>query len=53
MVTSLKKKKNLKNFTILIHIKLNFFKIRFKVTAILNIKINKNFILYRFLLKAD
>jgi hypothetical protein len=53
VVANLKKKKNLKNFTILIYIRLNFFKIKSEVIAILNIKINKNFILYRFLLKAN
>jgi hypothetical protein len=53
MIASLKKKKDLKNFTILIYIKLNLFKVRSKITIMFDTGVDKNFILYRFLLKAS
>jgi hypothetical protein len=37
----------------LIYIKLNFSKVRFKIITMLNTRVNKNFILYRFLFEAS
>jgi hypothetical protein len=52
MMASLRKEEDLKDFTIPVHIRLGLSEARIKVTAILNTEADKNFISYRFLLKA-
>jgi hypothetical protein len=46
-VASLRKERDLKEFIILIYIRLDLFRARIKVIAILNIEVDKNFISYR------
>jgi hypothetical protein len=51
-VASLRKKRDPKDFTIPVRIRLSLSRARIKVTAMLNTEADKNFISYRFLLKA-
>jgi hypothetical protein len=51
-VTSLRKKGDPKDFTISVCIRLGLSKARIEVIVMLDIKVDKNFISYRFLLEA-
>jgi hypothetical protein len=52
VVASLRKEGDPKDFTMLVYIRLGLSKARIKVTAMLDTEADKNFISYRFLLKA-
>jgi hypothetical protein len=52
VVASLRKEGDLKDFTISVYIRLGLSRVRIKVTAMLDTEADKNFISYRFLLKA-
>jgi hypothetical protein len=52
MVASLRKERDLKDFTMLVYIRLGLSRARIEITAILNIEADENFISYRFLLEA-
>jgi hypothetical protein len=52
VVASLRKERDLKDFAILVCIRLDLSRTRIEVIAMLNTEINKNFISYRFLLEA-
>jgi hypothetical protein len=52
VVASLRKERDPKDFAMPVHIRLGLSGARIKVTAILNTRVDKNFISYRFLLKA-
>jgi hypothetical protein len=51
-MASLRKKEDPKDFAMLVYIRLGLSRVRIKVTAILDIEVDKNFISYRFLLEA-
>jgi hypothetical protein len=51
-VASLRKEGDLKDFAMLVRIRLSLSRARIKVIAMLNTEANKNFISYRFLLEA-
>jgi hypothetical protein len=52
MVASLRKERDLKDFAILVCIRLSLSRVRIKVIAMFDTEVDKNFISYRFLLKA-
>jgi hypothetical protein len=52
VVASLRKKKDLKDFAMPVYIRLGLSRVRIKVTAMLDIGVDENFISYRFLLEA-
>jgi hypothetical protein len=52
VIASLRKEKDLKNFTMLVCIRLGLSRVRIEVTAILDIEADENFIFYRFLFEA-
>jgi hypothetical protein len=52
VVASLRKEGDLKDFAILVYIRLGLSGVRIKVIAMLDIEVDENFIFYRFLFEA-